>query len=167
MEVGGDSMEVLFKNKKTIVNIKMNDYLNDFVVVDSNMNEIDSKTIKGNKLILTIPSIDTRVCSIELAKFIELLKNEDIQVITVSMDLPFALERWCQINHNHMIVTSDFRYHDFASKIGFMMPEIGLFARSLILVDDTNHVRYVEVVENVHNEPDYQKVLEEIKKLKN
>ena len=60
-------MEVLFKNKKTPVNIqiKENDLFNDFVVVDSNMNEVNTKDLKGNKLILTVPSVDTRVCSIE------------------------------------------------------------------------------------------------------
>lgn len=131
------------------------------------MNEINSKTIKGNKLILTVPSVDTRVCSLELSKFIELLKDEEIQVITISMDLPFALDRWCQANANHMIVASDFRYRDFTDKVGFMMHEIGLFARSLILVDDLNHVRYLEVTNNVHEEPNYQKVIQEIKKLKN
>ena len=162
-------MEVLFKNKKTPVNIqiKENELLNDFIVVDSNMNEVNTKDIKGNKLILTVPSVDTRVCSIELAKFIELLKGEDIQVITVSMDLPFALDRWCQANANHMIVASDFRYHDFANKIGFMMPEIGLFARGAVFVDSKGIIQYIELVENVHNEPNYQKILEEINKLKN
>ena len=162
-------MEVLFKNKKTPVNIqiKENELFNDFVVVDSNMNEVNTKDLKGNKLILTVPSVDTRVCSIELAKFIELLKGEDIQVITVSMDLPFALDRWCQANANHMIVASDFRYHDFANKIGFMMPEIGLFARGAVFVDSKGIIQYIELVENVHNEPNYQKILEEINKLKN
>ena len=162
-------MEVLFKNKKTPVNIqiKENELLNDFIVVDSNMNEVNTKDLKGNKLILTVPSVDTRVCSIELAKFIELLKGEDIQVITVSMDLPFALDRWCQANANHMIVASDFRYHDFANKIGFMMPEIGLFARGAVFVDSKGIIQYIELVENVHNEPNYQKILEEINKLKN
>lgn len=162
-------MEVLFKNKKTPVNIqiKENELLNDFVVVDSNMNEVNTKDIKGNKLILTVPSVDTRVCSIELSKFIELLKDEEIQVISISMDLPFALERWCQANANHMIVASDFRYRDFANKIGFMMPEIGLFARGVVLVDSKGIIQYIELVENVHNEPNYQKILEEIKQLKN
>lgn len=162
-------MEVLFKNKKTPVNIKIkeNELMNDFVIVDSKMNEIDSKTLKGNKLILTVPSVDTSVCSLELSKFIELLKDEEIQVITISMDLPFALDRWCQANGNHMIVASDFRYHDFENKIGFMMSEIGLFARSVVLVDSKNKVQYMELVENVHNEPNYQKVIQKIKELKN
>lgn len=162
-------MEVLFKNKKTPVNIqiKENELLNDFVVVDSNMNEVNTKDIKGNKLILTVPSVDTRVCSIELSKFIELLKDEEIQVISISMDLPFALDRWCQANANHMIVASDFRYRDFANKIGFMMPEIGLFARGVVLVDSNGIIQYIELVENVHNEPNYQKIIQEIKQLKN
>lgn len=162
-------MEVLFKNKKTPVNIRIqeNELLNDFVVVDSNMNEVDTSTLKGNKLILTVPSVDTSVCSLELSKFIELMKNEEIQIITISMDLPFALERWCQANANRMIVASDFRYHDFANKIGFLMPKIGLFARSVILVDSEDKIQYIELVENVHSEPNYQKVLEKIKQLKN
>lgn len=162
-------MEVLFKNKKTPVNIqiKENELMKNFIVVDSNMNEVNTKDIKGNKLILTVPSVDTGVCSLELSKFIELLKNEDIQVITISMDLPFALDRWCQAHANRMIVASDFRYRDFSNKIGFIMPEIGLFARGVILVDSNGVIQYIELVENVHNEPNYQKILEDISKLKN
>ena len=161
-------MEVLFKNKKTPVNIeiKENELLNNFIVVDSNMNEVNTKDIKGNKLILTVPSVDTRVCSIELAKFIGLLKEEDIQVITVSMDLPFALDRWCQNHSDKVIACSDFRYHQFDKVTGLLMKDIGLFSRSVMVVDEHNVIQYLEIVENTHTEPNYENVLNIIKNMK-
>ena len=162
-------MKVKFKGELTALseNIKEKDRLGEFVVVDSKMNEIRSEDLKGIKLYLTVPSVDTSVCSIELSKFIELLKDEDIAVLSISMDLPFALDRWCQSHVSEKVTAaSDFRYHDFADASGLLMPEIGLFSRSVILTDENNIVRYLEIVEDVSNEPDYQKVLDHIKELK-
>ena len=158
-------MKVLFKNKEEILNVKLsvNDQLNDFVVVDSKMNEIHFNEIKGLKIILTVPSVDTRVCSMELGKFVEYLKDMDVKLISISMDLPFALDRWCQNNSENIIATSDFRYHDFDSVSGLLMKNVGLFSRSVILVDENNRIKYMEIVENTHTEPNYQKVLELIR----
>lgn len=162
-------MDVLFKSKRTPLSevITRNETLNEFTVVDSQMNEIKSQNLSGIKLYLTLPSVDTRVCSLELSRFIEYLKDEDIIVLSISMDLPFALSRWCQ-NHtsDRLIVTSDFRYHDFADASGCFMPQIGLFARSVILVDEKNLVRYIEIVDDVSNEVNYQEVMNQIKMLK-
>lgn len=162
-------MKVKFKGELTPLseNIKETDLLGEFVVVDSKLNEIRSEDLKGIKLYLTVPSVDTSVCSIELAKFIELLKDEDITVLAVSMDLPFALDRWCQSHvSENVVAASDFRYHDFADASGLLMPEIGLFSRSVMLTDENNIVRYLEIVENVSDEPNYRKALDQIKALK-
>ncbi len=162
-------MRVKFKGEYTPLseNIKEKDHLGEYTVVDSKMNEIKSDDLKGIKIILTVPSVDTSVCSRELAKFIDILKNETITILSVSMDLPFALDRWCQSHASENIVTaSDFRYHDFADASGLLMPEIGLFSRSVLLVDENDMVRYLEIVEDVSNEPDYEKVMEQLQLLK-
>ncbi len=162
-------MKVKFKGEYTPLseNIKEKDHLGEFIVVDSNMNEIKSNDLKGIKIILTVPSVDTSVCSRELAHFIDLLKDEEITFLSVSMDLPFALDRWCQSHAaENIIAASDFRYHDFADVSGLIMPEIGLFSRSVLLVDENNIVRYLEIVEDVSNEPDYEKVMNQLQSLK-
>lgn len=163
-------MQVKFINEMTPLSdvIKVKDLVSPFVVVNEEMNEVNSLDLKGMKLYLTLPSVDTPVCSLELSKFIQLLKDEDITVLAISMDLPFALSRWCQSHASEkVIVASDFRYHDFSDASGLLMPAIGLFSRSVMIVNEENVVEYVEVVEDVSQEPDYDQVLAEIKRLKN
>ena len=157
-------MKVLFKKKEEELDVvlKVNDVLNDFVVVDSNLEEIRLYNLKGKKLILSIPSVDTGVCSIELSKFIHFVEEVNVKLISVSMDLPFALNRWCMNHSNNIIATSDFRYHDFSKVTGLLMKN-GLFVRSVILLDENNKIEYIEVVENTHSEPDYNQVLKLIK----
>lgn len=161
-------MQIKFNGMLTFLseNIKQGELLNEFVVVDSDLHEINSNDIKGIKLYLTLPSVDTPVCSLELSKFIQLLKNVDITIVSISMDLPFALNRWCQNNaSDHVLTTSDFRYKDFADVSGLMMHEIGLFSRSVLLVDEHNIVRYIEIVDDVTHEPTYELVHRQITKL--
>lgn len=158
-------MKIKFKDKIVPINNKVhvNNYFDDFVVVDSKMNEAHLKELQGIKVICTLPSVDTRVCSLELSKFINLLNSKNIQLISISMDLPFALERWCQNHSENLIAASDFRYHDFKELTGLFMEEIGLFARSVMILDENNIVKYIEVVENTSNEPNYQQVLNYLK----
>lgn len=68
-----------------------------FTFVDKDLNTVDSTTLKGKRVFLSVPSIDTSVCSMEVAKFMNSLKDrDDVTVVSLSMDLPFALDRWCQ-----------------------------------------------------------------------
>ena len=159
-------MKILFREQEYNIqpNIQKNTYIPDFTVVDSNFNELSFKSIKGKKIILTIPSVDTKVCSLELGKFIHLLQEYDVTLISISMDLPFALDRWCQNNSNQLIATSDFRYHDFKNNSGLFLKEIGLFVRSVILVNEQNQIEYLEIVQNTHTEPNYEIVLEKLKR---
>lgn len=159
-------MNILFREQNYAIQekIQKNTYIDNFTVVDSNFDEIQFKDIKGKKVILTVPSVDTNVCSIELGKFIHFLQDFDVTLISVSMDLPFALNRWCQNNSDQIIATSDFRYHDFKNKSGLFMKEIGLFVRSVIVVNEQNQVEYIEIVENTHTEPNYNNVLDILKR---
>ena len=68
-----------------------------FTVTTTDLTDIQPMEKRGKKIILAVPSVDTAVCSMELAKFMNLIKGQDeVEVISVSMDLPFALTRWCQ-----------------------------------------------------------------------
>ena len=153
-------MKVLFRNKDEELNVllKENDVLSDFKVVDSNLEEVNLYSIQGKKIILSVPSVDTGVCSLELSKFIHFIEELDVKLISVSMDLPFALRRWCQNNSENILATSDFRYHDFSKVTGLLMKN-GLFSRSVLLLDKNNKIVYLEIVENTHSEPNYQQVI--------
>ena len=82
-------MNILFREQNYAIQekIQKNTYIDNFTVVDSNFNEIQFKDIKGKKVILTVPSVDTKVCSLELGKFIHLLQDYDVTLVSVSTKL--------------------------------------------------------------------------------
>lgn len=134
----------------------------DFEVVDVNLNPVHPMEKKGKKIILAVPSADTGVCSLELAKFMNKAKgHDDVEVISVSEDLPFALARWCKTEDNTVINTcSDYKDRDFAKKSGTYMKENGLLARSVFVTDEDGKIVYLQYVDEVSHEPDYNKALE-------
>ncbi|MFR6488727.1 MAG: redoxin family protein [Clostridium sp.] len=103
----------------------------------------------------------------EVAKFIKYAKElKDVTVYAVSMDLPFALDRWCQAKNNENVITlSDYKYHSFANATATYVEELGLLTRAVFIVDDENTIRYVEYVNEITEEPNYDAVLACIKGL--
>lgn len=132
-----------------------------FITVNKDLNPFNLDDIKGKKVILSVPSIDTPVCSMELSKFMEALKDkDDITCISVSLDLPFALDRWCQAKANDKVITtSDYKDHEFAKVSGTMIEELGLLTRAVFVLDDNNEIIYVEYVSEVSHEPNYENIL--------
>lgn len=137
------------------------DMMPDFEVVDLDLNTVKPMETKGKKIILAVPSADTGVCSMEMHKFMEAIKNQDgVEAMSVSMDLPFALARWNKEHENEDLKTySDFKDHDFAKKTGTRMEENGLLARSVFVTDEDGKLVYVEYVDEVSHEPDYKAAL--------
>lgn len=133
----------------------------DFEVIDVDLNPVRPMEKKGKKIILSVPSPDTGVCSIELAKFMQALRgHDDIEAMSVSMDLPFALARWNKAEDNETIHTySDYKDHDFANKTGTTMEENGLLARAVFVTDENGELVHVEYVDEVGHEPDYKAAL--------
>lgn len=142
--------------------LAVGDQMPEFTVTTVDLNDIKPMEKPGKKIILAVPSVDTGVCSLELAKFMNFIKGQDeVEVVSVSNDLPFALARWCQANDNKQLVTtSDYKLHDFAKKTGTLMKENGLLARSVFVTDDQGQLVYVEYVDEVSHEPNYKAVLE-------
>lgn len=133
-----------------------------FTFVDKDLNTVDSTTLKGKRVFLSVPSIDTSVCSMEVAKFMNTLKErDDVTVASLSMDLPFALDRWCQAkNNDKVIMGSDYKGQHFAKVSGTLIEELGLLTRAVFVVDENNKLVHVEYCAEVASEPDYDKVLE-------
>lgn len=138
------------------------DTLESFSIVLPDLSEYRPMDKKGKKIILSVPSVDTGVCSLELGKFRNLVSQQnDVEVVSVSMDLPFALDRWNKTEENETIITgSDFKNRDFAEKTGTRMAENGLLARAVFVTDEDGKLVHVEYVEEVATEPDYKKALE-------
>lgn len=148
--------------------IKVGDKAPNFVGVKPDMTEY-SLADAGDKvkIISVVPSMDTPVCELQTINFNEMAsKLDNVQIITVSVDLPFAQQRFCGAKGIDDIVTiSDHRDLDFGLKYGFVIKGLRLLARGIIVLDKDNTVRYVEYVPEVTTHPDYEMAVEEAKKL--
>ncbi|MFS0673086.1 thiol peroxidase [Ornithinibacillus sp. 179-J 7C1 HS] len=147
--------------------LKVGDQAPDFMVLTNDLEEKSLSDYKGKiKLISVVPSIDTGVCSIQTNRFNqEAQKLDNVHVLTVSMDLPFAQKRWREVNNVECLdMLSDHRDADFGEKYGVLIKELRLLARSIFVVDSNDKVTYVEYVSEVSEHPDYDKALEAAKK---
>ena len=114
------------------------------------------------KIIASVPSLDTGVCSDETKQFSDHAKSmsDDIVVLTISMDLPFAQARWCGANDVDNVVTaSDFKSREFGDSFGVHVKESGLLARAVFVLDKDNVVRHVEYVPQIAQLPDFDAAL--------
>ena len=92
--------------------------------------------------------------------------GDDVQLLTISVDLPFALKRYCADKGiENALTVSDHKELDFGTKYGFVIKELRLLSRGTVIVDQTGVVRYVEYVSEVGEHPNYEKALEVIKEL--
>lgn len=149
--------------------IKVGDSAPNFTVLSNDMQEVSLDNYQGKvKLIASVPSVDTGVCAAETKRFNEEAdKIPGVQVLTISMDLPFAQNRWCAANGiKNLDTLSDHRDADFGEKYGVLIKELRLLARAIFVVDSNNTVTYVEYVDEVTNHPDYDKALEAVKAAK-
>lgn len=122
------------------------------------------------KVIIAVPSLDTGVCAIETRQFNQKLANKNnVSGFVISKDLPFAMKRFCETEGiKNVVSASDFRYNEFAQKYNTEIldgPLKGLSARAVFVIDDQNVIRYTELVPEIAQEPEYDKVLEAVDKL--
>lgn len=148
---------------------KVGDKAQNFKAINNDLSTFDSAKLEGKvRIFSVVPSIDTGVCSLQTKKFNEMATElgDDIHVVTISNDLPFAQARFCAAEGiDRAIIVSDHRDLDFATKYGFLMEELRLLARGIVIVGSDDEVKYVEYVSEVTDHPDYDKAIEEVKKL--
>ncbi|KMY55059.1 peroxidase [Bacillus sp. FJAT-27231] len=163
---------VTFKgNPVTLVGneVKVGDQAPDFKVLATDLSEVTLADSNGKvRLISVIPSIDTGVCEQQTRKFNEeASKVNNVEVITISADLPFAQKRWCAGEGlENVKIYSDHREMSFGDAYGVHMKELRLLARSVFVVNGEGKVTYVEYVSEGTNHPDYEKALEAAKNAK-
>ncbi|CAK6716842.1 lipid hydroxy peroxidase, Tpx type [Vibrio harveyi] len=164
------SVTFLGKEIKLVGNIPVKgDKARNFTLSDVNLSKVELKNYNDKNVILNIfPSIDTPVCALSSTKFnLEAEKLTDTEVICISADLPFALERFRKEKSlENVAFTSFFRSKDFAENYGVVISEgplQGLAARAVIVLDKQQQVVYSELVSEVTDEPDYQSAVEAIK----
>jgi thiol peroxidase len=126
---------------------------------DGGMKEIKLADIKGKPTILSVvPSLDTGVCAIQTKKFNESLAKlgDRVNAVTVSMDLPFAMNRFCGAESiKNMRVGSDYQDRNFGAKWGTLINELKIECRAVFVLDKDGKVTYAQYVPEVTSEPDY------------
>lgn len=165
--------EVTFQGKPvTLIGpaLKVGDKAPDFTVIDNNLQPLKLTDFQGKILVLVaVPSLDTPVCDLEARRFNSEAQKlgDDVVVLVISMDLPFAQRRWCGANGIERVITaSDHREASFGSGYGVLVKELRLLARAIFIVDREGVIRYIQLVKEAGEEPDYQSVLKAIDSLK-
>ena len=134
--------------------------LSELKLVAGDLSEVSLDSFKGKKVIFNIfPSIDTAVCALQLTTFCQQFAGlDDTVLLFASMDLPFALNRFCSAQGiDNAVTTSDFRHHSLEN-YGVMMtdgPLAGLSARAVLILDEQHNIIYSELVSEVTHEPNY------------
>ncbi|MDU2123833.1 MAG: thiol peroxidase [Clostridium celatum] len=145
--------------------VKVGDTARDFLVVDNTLKDLTLADTKGKRIFVTVPSLDTSVCDMEVRKFNEeASKLEDVTVYVVSMDLPFAQVRWCgNAGVDRVKTVSDYKQKSFGKNYGALIEEFCFLTRAIFVVDENNKITYVEYCKDVINEPDYEGALNAVK----
>jgi thiol peroxidase len=118
------------------------------------------------RLFNVVPSLDTPVCDLQTRRFNQEAGalGDKAVVVTASMDLPPAQQRWCQAaSVSNLITASDYADHSFGLAWGLRIKELGLLARAVVIVDGAGIVRYVQIVPELTTEPDYDDALAALK----
>ena len=140
-----------------------------FTLVDGSLQCVPSERFYGKVRIYSVfPSVDTPVCSLQNIRFNREAAQlgDDVVVLSVSVDLPFAQKRFCAAEGiDRVYGLSDYRELDFGLKYGFVLEGYRLLARGVVVVDRDDTVRYVEYVPEVSHEPDYEQVLHVVRGL--
>jgi thiol peroxidase len=149
--------------------IKVGDKAPDFSARTQDLQPFSLGDTKGKiRLFSVVPSLDTPVCDMQTRRFNEEAAKigNKVEVITISVDLPFAQKRWCgAAGIDKVKVVSDYYDRSFCLAYGTLIKELHISARAIFVVDDKDTVRYAEYVPEVTNHPDYEKALVAAKSL--
>ena len=139
----------------------------DFTVIDNDLSAKSLGDYKGKVLVITaVPSLDTPVCDTQTRRFNDEAGRlgADVAVLTISMDLPMAQKRWCgAAGVRNVECLSDYKDHRFGHAYGVRIKEVGLLARTVMVLDQDDTIKYIELVPEVAEEPNYNAALEAVK----
>lgn len=147
--------------------LKKGDQAPDFRCVETLGSEISLENFGDDvKVFNVVVSVDTPVCDVQIRRFNEEASalSDSVQIVTVSMDLPFAQSRYCAAAGVERVKTaSDYQYASFGEAYGVLIKENRLLARAIFVVGRDNVIEYVEYVGDIVNEPDYDAALAAIR----
>lgn len=142
--------------------LKPGDAAPDFNLVDGSLKPVTLADTAGQvRIISVVPSLDTPVCDAQTKRFNEAAASlPGIDILTVSMDLPFAQKRWCgAFGVDKLKMLSDHKDASFGSHYGTLIKELRIESRAIFVLDRNNQVRHAEYVKEVADHPDYEAAL--------
>lgn len=143
--------------------VKVGDAAPDFTVLANDLSPVKFSELPKKVYVLSaVPSLDTGTCDKETRRFNEEAAKlgGDVEILTISMDLPFAQKRWCgAAGVEHVQTLSDHKEASFGEAYGVLIKELRLLARVVFVVDKAGKISYIQIVEEVADEPDYDAVL--------
>jgi thiol peroxidase len=161
----------LHGNPLTLVGdeIKTGQKLPNVELLNNDLKPVNLSDYKGKIVVISVvPSLDTPVCDMQTRRFNSEAAglSDNVAILTISMDLPFAQKRWCGAAGVDQVTTlSDHRSAAFGLAAGLLINELRLLARAVLVVDREGVVRYYQLVKEVGEEPDYDTVLSAVKEL--
>ncbi|MET1014536.1 MAG: thiol peroxidase [Paenisporosarcina sp.] len=165
---------VTFKHEQVTLigtEVKVGDTAPNFTVLANDLSPVTLENSKGKvRLISVVPSLDTGTCDAQTRKFNESASElgENVVILTISNDLPFAQKRWCAAAGIDAVQTlSDHRDLSFGEAYGVAIKELRLLTRAIFVVDTNDKVTYVEYVPEATEHPNYEKAIEAVKALTN
>jgi thioredoxin-dependent peroxiredoxin len=148
--------------------LKVGDTAPDFSVVDTSLQKVTlADTGNGVRIFSVVPSLDTPVCDMQTKRFNEEAASlGTVKIYTISMDLPFAMKRWCgAMGVDNLVMLSDHRDASFGTSYGTLVENLRIECRAIFVLDGDNVIRHLEYVPEIGNHPDYDAALAAAKAL--
>ncbi len=142
--------------------LQAGDHAPDFSVVDGTLSAVNlEKTGHNVRIISVVPSLDTPVCDLQTKRFNEeAAQMPGVDIVTISMDLPFAQKRWCgAFGVDRIKMLSDHRSGSFGEAYGTLIKDLRIESRAIFVLDKDNLIRHVEYVKEVADHPNYDAAL--------
>ena len=142
--------------------LKPGDAAPEFNLVDNALKPVTLKDTGSKvRIVSVVPSLDTPVCDAQTKRFNEEAASlPNVDIITVSMDLPFAQKRWCgAFGVDKVKMLSDHKDGSFGANYGTLIKELRIESRAIFVVDSNNKIRHAEYVKEVADFPNYEAAL--------
>ena len=142
--------------------LKAGDPAPDFEVVDGTLSAVHlANTGNKTRVFSVVPSLDTPVCDMQTKRFNEeAAKLDNVDIYSISMDLPFAQKRWCgAFGVDRVKMLSDHKEGSFGSNYGTLIKDLRIESRAIFVISPDNKVKYAEYVKEVSNHPNYDAAL--------
>jgi len=149
--------------------VKVGQQAPDFEALNGELSSVKLSAFDGKICVISaVPSLDTSVCDLQTRRFNQEAQRigNDVCILTISMDLPFAQKRWCgAAGIENLETLSDHQDASFGKAFGVLIKELRLLARSIFVIDKEGVIRYIEIVPELTHEPDYEAAINAAKQL--